>query len=227
VGKRPHLLNRFISGVLHPLIHTGYGIEFGIPGILAEGMRFTMRIEKQFVDVNLVLMAGLAQTCVHPASSPMLMVESLFDLDEQPKNASAFAQMSSMLPSLSTSQLTTPLTASASETHALTILARVLKDPLFRPRNPDDIEQSVADVLNDQERVDTILRYTAEWLSGAAEHVEEKLEEIAWLNTLIYGVGGFTKARDFNADFFLWVARDMPAALNTRYSFSSSTGCIW
>jgi hypothetical protein len=33
----PHLLNRFIGGLLHPLIHTGYGIEFGIPGILAEG----------------------------------------------------------------------------------------------------------------------------------------------------------------------------------------------
>ena len=33
----PQMLNRFLAGLLHPIIHTGYGVEFGLRGILAEG----------------------------------------------------------------------------------------------------------------------------------------------------------------------------------------------
>lgn len=36
-APQPHMLVRFFSGVLHPLIHTGYGLEFGLPGMIAEG----------------------------------------------------------------------------------------------------------------------------------------------------------------------------------------------
>jgi hypothetical protein len=37
-GKsQPEMLNRFINGLLHPLIHTGYGVEFGLPGMVVEG----------------------------------------------------------------------------------------------------------------------------------------------------------------------------------------------
>ena len=35
--KQPEMLTRFIAGLLHPLIHTGFGVEFGLPGIFAEG----------------------------------------------------------------------------------------------------------------------------------------------------------------------------------------------
>lgn len=35
--KQPAMLGRFIGGALHPLIHTGYGFEFGLDGIVAEG----------------------------------------------------------------------------------------------------------------------------------------------------------------------------------------------
>ncbi len=31
------MLDRFVGGLLHPVIHTGYGYEFGLPGIVAEG----------------------------------------------------------------------------------------------------------------------------------------------------------------------------------------------
>ncbi|KAI0285700.1 hypothetical protein BC826DRAFT_1050740 [Russula brevipes] len=37
-AKRPAMLSRLFSGLLHPFIHAAYGIEFGIPGQLAEGM---------------------------------------------------------------------------------------------------------------------------------------------------------------------------------------------
>jgi len=35
--KRPEMLNRFLQGLLHPQIHTGFGVEFGLPGLVAEG----------------------------------------------------------------------------------------------------------------------------------------------------------------------------------------------
>lgn len=35
--KQVAMLGRFIGGALHPLIHTGYGFEFGLDGIVAEG----------------------------------------------------------------------------------------------------------------------------------------------------------------------------------------------
>jgi hypothetical protein len=37
LDRQPQMLDRFVSGLLHPFIHTGLGVEFGIPGITAEG----------------------------------------------------------------------------------------------------------------------------------------------------------------------------------------------
>ena len=36
-GKQPEMLTRFFAGLLHPLIHTGLGVEFNLPGTFAEG----------------------------------------------------------------------------------------------------------------------------------------------------------------------------------------------
>jgi hypothetical protein len=37
-GKdQPQFLNRIIDALFHPLIHVGYGLEFGLLGTLAEG----------------------------------------------------------------------------------------------------------------------------------------------------------------------------------------------
>ena len=45
-GKEPmHMVNRLLSGVLHPLIHTGYGAEFGLLGMFAEGKPVYPRLQ--------------------------------------------------------------------------------------------------------------------------------------------------------------------------------------
>lgn len=36
-SEKPWMLSRFLSGVLHPMIHVGYGAEFELPGMLVEG----------------------------------------------------------------------------------------------------------------------------------------------------------------------------------------------
>ncbi|KAJ7757288.1 hypothetical protein B0H14DRAFT_3896173 [Mycena olivaceomarginata] len=37
-GKQPQMLNRILAGILHPMLYVGYGIEFAIPGLVAEGL---------------------------------------------------------------------------------------------------------------------------------------------------------------------------------------------
>jgi hypothetical protein len=38
-GKNPQLLSRFFGGLIHSLIHVGYGLEFGLPGMIVEGKK--------------------------------------------------------------------------------------------------------------------------------------------------------------------------------------------
>ncbi|KAG8701174.1 hypothetical protein FRC08_004241 [Ceratobasidium sp. 394] len=37
-GDEPRMLDRFVSGLLHPLIHFGHAAEFGVPGMAIEGL---------------------------------------------------------------------------------------------------------------------------------------------------------------------------------------------
>jgi len=37
IETKPQMLSRFLAGILHPLIHTGYGAEFNLPGMIVEG----------------------------------------------------------------------------------------------------------------------------------------------------------------------------------------------
>ncbi|KAF9221054.1 hypothetical protein BS17DRAFT_738099 [Gyrodon lividus] len=55
--EQPEMLNRFLEILIHPIIHVGYGAEFGIPGLIAE---------------------GLAWTSVHPAGATTLISRLLF-----------------------------------------------------------------------------------------------------------------------------------------------------
>jgi hypothetical protein len=56
-GQHPQMACRFLELILHPIIHFGYGVEFGLPGMLSE---------------------GLAQAATHPVIFGPLVPESLF-----------------------------------------------------------------------------------------------------------------------------------------------------
>jgi len=99
-------------------------------------------------------------------------------------------------------------------THAFTILARILRDTRF---SPSAIGLPVPEDGNEHEleRVERVvggllLKYVEEWtVDGAdARDVERKIEELSWVNVLLYGVGGWggralSTTGEFNADFFL------------------------
>ncbi|CAL1702716.1 unnamed protein product [Somion occarium] len=180
----PYLLSRYLGGFLHPLIHTGYGAEFGQLGMWAE---------------------GLAEACVQSPDPPALVPESLFGA-LAPKAGGLVSQLTSLaLSSSPTSQ------GKTSSPHALAILAHVAADPAFKPSAiglppPDDANenslQRVARVVGDK-----LLGFLNEWtVESDQQDLEKKLEEVFWMNALIYSVGGWSgreqggdEKKEFNA----------------------------
>ncbi|KLO08383.1 hypothetical protein SCHPADRAFT_893940 [Schizopora paradoxa] len=186
---QPQMLNRFLAGLLHPIIHTGYGVEFGLRGTLAE---------------------GLAQVSVHRVEAPKLIPESFFDFSE-PGSTGAVSYLTSMLPRLSLRQpsATADSAATGDSGHLFAILARMLKDPRLDVENLKFSNNDLGDHYHDvvAQVGDVISEHTAQWdlrLTGDATQdaaiLNAKVEEMYWTQILIYGIGGFT-AEGFLADF--------------------------
>ncbi|THH26455.1 hypothetical protein EUX98_g7731 [Antrodiella citrinella] len=181
--ERPEMVNRFIGGFLHPLIHCGYGAEFGQLGMWAE---------------------ALAETSVEHPAPAAIVPDALYE------EMYSSADLASRVASLSLSGETR---ADVNSVHALTILARISKDPVFSPeaiklheaRGPIDLG------LIARTCIDKLLKYVDEWTIGTSqEELDKKIEELIWMSTVIYAVGGWggrnlseDESKEFNGDFFL------------------------
>jgi hypothetical protein len=88
---------------------------------------------------------------------------------------------------------------STKNTHALTILARVQKDSQFDNKGRVD---------NSGAHEEAIRKYASEWSYNSLDpkEVERKIEELIWMNTVIYGIGGWSKDKHYHADFEQFVA---------------------
>ncbi|KAF9467641.1 hypothetical protein BDZ94DRAFT_1305265 [Collybia nuda] len=173
--KQPEMLNRFFDGLVHPMIHVGYGLEFGLPGMVVE---------------------GLSSAAIHHADTSSVITRSLFEA----KGVPIIETLTSHLPSalkLSSEDV------SSSNVHAFTILARMLKDPQLNVTEAPELAlQIYTDTMRTHgERVN---KYVREWTVNTADpkEVECKIEELVWTMVMIYGIPGWTEGGDFNADFF-------------------------
>ncbi|CAE6463738.1 unnamed protein product [Rhizoctonia solani] len=172
----PRMLDRFFSGLVHPMIHFGHAPEFGVDGMAVE---------------------GLAQTAVH---------EPLYD---NVIDASLFTQSndtSSNLSSLSSALLSNsaPKQCSKSQVHSFSILARMLADDRLKAGVACKKETSIRseEVIRN---VGGILReYASLWTITEDENdIQQRIEELNWFVTLLFGVGGWNKDKRFKANFFL------------------------
>ncbi|KAJ7259284.1 hypothetical protein C8J57DRAFT_1339972 [Mycena rebaudengoi] len=146
-GKAPQMLNRLLAGILHPMLYVGYGVEFAIPGLVAE---------------------GLAQACVHQLGNTLkILPQKMFS------------------------------TQPSRQDHAFSIASRILDDDRF-----DDLPlMSLDDAL--AKFGDAIYEYAALWtVDGAnAKEVENKVQELCFLNVMIYAVGGWLDGSLREAEF--------------------------
>ncbi len=155
---------------------------------------------------------------MHPDDAKELIPLSLFQNDS---SDSAISRLTALLPSLALNKAsgTNEHTGANGKTntgvHAFTILARVLADDKFAPAAvglPVPEGESQFGRVNGAQG-DALAQLAAQWAAelqgpgATADAIAKKIEELAWMNTLIYGVGGWTgrensPTKEFNADFF-------------------------
>ncbi|KAG6330102.1 hypothetical protein ID866_8987 [Astraeus odoratus] len=155
--EQPLMVSRFVSGVIHPFIHVGYGAEFGLLGVSAE---------------------GLAMNAVHPSMPGLLDRVWFQDAISKPDSKGGSRS-------------------------ALTILSLLACDP--RLSNIKEIENGIIFLTAVKEYGPIIREYVEMWKLDVTSDagIAEAVEELAWVNSMIYGVSGHISDQRFNADFFL------------------------
>jgi len=167
-AEQPQMLNRLLEILIHPIIHVGYGAEFGILGLIAE---------------------GLAWTSVHPAGATTLITRLLFT----PTRTTPITDLERQEPAW--------MPKPGSRLRALNILSLMLRDPRFGSKVLDKHEyaamlESHGEVIN---------KYGELWdcQIESQEDLEERVEELVWAATLMYGVGSWDgNEAEYRADFF-------------------------
>ncbi|KAK0488034.1 hypothetical protein EDD18DRAFT_1321626 [Armillaria luteobubalina] len=185
-NQQPGMLNRFMGGLVHPLIHTAYGLEFGLPGIVIE---------------------GLAQAAVH---------------HDNLQNLLPYSALTSVA-ALDCALETPHIPSGKKGTHAFDVLARVLKDDALRiPLVRDEIANFETTI---SAKGEALFQYTNQWTLNLSDPKElhRKIEELQWMNTIIYAGSGSRPGKRFHADFFLMHLVTSSLFLPSLANFLSTT----
>ncbi|KAI0065175.1 hypothetical protein BV25DRAFT_1822291 [Artomyces pyxidatus] len=179
---QPEMLNRLLAGLVHPFIHVAYGIEFGVPGQVAE---------------------GLAQCSVHAAEQPAILPYSLFSSSTSPPSLSSLSLSDISVQSLTPKKPTFAFYRKISESPRLTRSALGVEPGL--PGYSQILPHAGPIIL------DLVHAWSAGWLQdvrGEAEaekRLEGMVEEVIWGNTVWFGISGWgARGKEaINADFFI------------------------
>ncbi|KAG2740712.1 hypothetical protein P692DRAFT_20881154 [Suillus brevipes Sb2] len=175
-STQPKMLDRFIGGLTHGLIHVGHGTEFGIPGMVAEGLAMA---SVQWLDKYTFLPPSLFK---HASDGTSAMEETTTKLASLFLNTKVSFQLGQ--PQIN---------------HAFSILAIIQHSefPVMKQYygyNDLMLEHSA-----------TIWRYAEQWTIDLSQpgEIERKMEEFIWTATVLYATCSWSKHKSFVADFFL------------------------
>ena len=96
-------------------------------------------------------------------------------------------------------------TGAREDNHALDILGQILKDGHFaygKGADPKAASRFRDAVKCSGDRLTQ--NYFSQWDVNPSQNFGEKLEELAWLVTTIFGLGGWSKDKPFKANFFMY-----------------------
>ncbi|KIY72268.1 hypothetical protein CYLTODRAFT_344384 [Cylindrobasidium torrendii FP15055 ss-10] len=172
----PGMVSRLVEGLAHPMIHIGYGLEFGLPGIVAE---------------------GLAMACTQVGRNGVFASPQWFE------PSSALDTLASRIESELVLDEPTHSDGKPARknVHVFDILDDILKDNAYtdRPENLDAMK-----TLKD--RGPKLREYVDRWTFDLDDPhgMQKKIEELQWTNSVIYACAGMTSPKEgFFADFFL------------------------
>ncbi|EEB88788.1 hypothetical protein MPER_13196 [Moniliophthora perniciosa FA553] len=177
-GNTPEMLSRLQAGIMHAHIHVGYGAEFGLPGMIVE---------------------GLAEAAVSEPDSTAVIPPTLWDNLQSP--SSLTARLSSVL---SLGGSATSAAEQREEVTALDILNLVITDSTILAQSKD-LETMYHDVqrTSGAKNAEHISKGTFVSSQPRSEEVQQKIEQLHYALTLMYAVAGYKGAEEgqFNADF--------------------------
>lgn len=181
-GSRPMMLSRFLAGFLHPLIHAGYGSEFGLPGLIAE---------------------GIAEATAQRTEADPLFPAELFETSPGGLTSRFSAFMLSSVPAAKEIHALTVLARVAKDD---TFAPSNVKLPVPSGEDENSVDRVVR--IGGQKLVE----YTGAWMKSVTpdkDVLRKKFEEVVWMNAIAYGVGGYAgrnqgedENKEFNGDFF-------------------------
>ncbi|KAH9914000.1 uncharacterized protein BXZ73DRAFT_106782 [Epithele typhae] len=184
IEGHPRMLNRFLAAVVHPIIYVGYGLEFNILGLTAE---------------------GIAQTFIHhDDGGDHLVPPSLFD--------EAYG-LSRLVPSLSLNSSGPKKAVHAFDILSRVLADDQFAPSNVGVPLKEIIGQLFVHVTTKVGDAVSALaaEWVADLQGGASatpEALSAKVEQLIWTNAILYGVGGWVARENspfkkFNADFFL------------------------
>ena len=180
-----------INGTDISAVCAQYGIEFGSDAMVAQGE--DTRLPTEIFVCHLTNSLALAQTAVHPAFQP-----EIFDLKPQKSVADEPRDKQSR-------------GLSRQSSHGLSlleILRQAYDSPTMKPAMPYNRDANLGQLLADATkdgRPEEIIRLSNLWEIDATrgqEELDERVEEIFWLSTLLL-VGSGKPDRKPRLDFFL------------------------
>lgn len=208
-GAPPNMLARWLSGLLHPFIHTGH-IEFGMPGMLSEGIFPHYFTCSKYIILNVYVRVGLAQTCVTDVETAPLFPAEFFRDPELVLDHQSQGSFISKLASLTF--ISPPSVPKETSLSTLDIVARILADPRLEAQKVRDINstrafdesvENVGKIIREHTRLWIVPTSSSNSMEVNSKIVKEKVEELQWLATILYGLGGYREGRLFRTDFYL------------------------
>ncbi|KAL0576096.1 hypothetical protein V5O48_005870 [Marasmius crinis-equi] len=175
--KHPEMLSRLQAGIMHGHIHVGYGAEFGLPGMLVE---------------------GLAESAVSEPEGSEMVPAALFTAVDAETQFSVASRLQSVL-SLGGGSAPAP---SSRGVDAFTVIARIGQDVkiVSKVMGLDTMFVSLS-----KDCGDALYKHVSDWALDVSspESVQAKIEELQWAMTLMYAVPGYKQldGGEFNADF--------------------------
>lgn len=232
------MLSRLMASAFHPLMTLGSGLETGMPGLVAEGKSTSFFHHFALECFN--DSAGLAQAAVHKDESGDLLAPVFFKhcfedvgVTSQQASGSEKGQHSTFSTRLDTliHKLRAKPRPKGESVHPLTIMSRILKDEKLSKIKEGGIYDIYPNVT--KKFSEPLRDYAGQWtmnmklgaLVQNRKEIEDKIEELAWAYTVMYGISGWKKNyHSFHADFFLcvWFLTIRASVLKTL--FSSSKG---
>ncbi|KAI8348306.1 hypothetical protein BD560DRAFT_358794 [Blakeslea trispora] len=194
-------LARTVAGVYHPLIHIGYGLEFNLPGVAAEGLAMAALTENQFLPL-IPLQPELNKSSLIPSQAQTLA-----------ENATSSARgYAAMALDQITNQLATRLGITDKTTshhqenasrsvpatggtpdylkdHSLfAIFNLVREDPAFQGLFKSTDEFRYKFILKNEKAVERIRHYVAQWgLTESSSVIQKKMKELYSLAAILTG----------------------------------------